>query len=98
MGEVNQRLRVMLGIDASKPAGDLANGRGGEDGLCRTAKPVSGEPVPWARRGSRQQVSGWGRESALDFSESIEEVTQQVRESLQALTKEAANQEKPCKT
>jgi len=31
MKEVNQRLRVMLGIDAPK-AGDTVNGRGGEDG------------------------------------------------------------------
>ena len=52
MGEVNQRLRVMLGIDATKPAGDLANGRGGEDILCLTVKPVSREPVPWGQEGN----------------------------------------------
>ena len=49
----------------------------------------------------RQQVSlncVKGLKASLDFStESIEEVTQQVRESLEALTKEAANQKKPCK-
>jgi murein DD-endopeptidase MepM/ murein hydrolase activator NlpD len=31
MKEVNQRLRVMLGIDPQAPDGDLVNGRGGEE-------------------------------------------------------------------
>ena len=82
MGEVNQRLRVMLGIDASKPAGDLANGRG-------SGSAASGlEP--------RQQVSEArdANQSEVDFAtESIEEVTQQVRESLEALVREAKQQE-----
>ncbi len=41
------------------------------------------------------RISNWeNNQSGLDFStESIEEVTQQVRESLEALTKEAAQQE-----
>ncbi len=97
MGEVNQRLRVMLGIDTTKPAGDLANGRGGDDGpmpdgresLQRSGATLSGtEP--------RQQTSD-ARESTqadADFStENIEEIAQQVRDSIEALVREAAQQE-----
>lgn len=56
MGEVNQRLRVMLGIDATKPAGDLANGRGGEDGPLpdgKTGVQGSGSAVSGGKPGSR---------------------------------------------
>jgi len=97
MGEVNQRLRVMLGIDTSKPTGDLANGRGGDDGPL----PENRENVPVISPGAspieqRQQVSE-GRDSAqvgIDFSaENIEDIAQQVRESIDALVREAAQQE-----
>ena len=97
MGEVNQRLRVMLGIDASKPAGDLANGRGGEDGPLPDGKTsVQGAGSATGGVESRQQVSDARdiNQSEVDFTtESIEEVTQQVRESLDALVREAKQQE-----
>ncbi|GAB1721214.1 MAG: hypothetical protein NTNFB01_01100 [Nitrospira sp.] len=97
MGEVNQRLRVMLGIDASKPVGDLANGRGGEDGPLPDGKSsVQGNGPAASGPGARQQVSELrdNNQSDLEFStESIEEVTQQVRESLDALVREATQQE-----
>ncbi|HMU28541.1 MAG TPA: M23 family metallopeptidase [Nitrospira sp.] len=97
MGEVNQRLRVMLGIDTTKPAGDLANGRGGEDGPLPDGKSsVPGNGPASSGLESRQQVSELreNNQSDLDFStESIEEATQQVRESLEALVREATQQE-----
>jgi murein DD-endopeptidase MepM/ murein hydrolase activator NlpD len=98
MGEVNQRLRVMLGIDASKPAGDLANGRGGEDGPLagREDECAGGWICHRLELEPRQQVSDArdANQSEVDFTtESIEEVTQQVRESLEALVREAKQQE-----
>ena len=97
MGEVNQRLRVMLGIDVSKPAGDLANGRGGEDGPLPDGKTsVQGNGSATSGLEPRQQVSEArdANQSEVDFAtESIEEVTQQVRESLEALVREAKQQE-----
>lgn len=97
MGEVNQRLRVMLGIDVSKPAGDLANGRGGEDGPLPDGKTsVLGNGSATSGLEPRQQVSEArdANQSEVDFAtESIEEVTQQVRESLEALVREAKQQE-----
>lgn len=99
MGEVNQRLRVMLGIDTTKPTGDLANGRGGEDGPMPDGKSGSqgtGEVTSGTGAEQRLQISEVrdGSQSEIDFStESIEEVTQQVRESLDALVREATQQE-----
>ena len=97
MGEVNQRLRVMLGIDTTKPTGDLANGRGGEDGPLPEGKATTQGTGPAASGVElRQQVSEFrdNNQSDVDFStESIEEVTQQVRESLEALVREATQQE-----
>ena len=62
MGEVNQRLRVMLGIDTTKPTGDLANGRGGDDGPMPDGKEnVQGfNPVisPIDQRQSRINLVG----------------------------------------
>jgi murein DD-endopeptidase MepM/ murein hydrolase activator NlpD len=97
MGEVNQRLRVMLGIDTSKPTGDLANGRGGEDGPVPDGK----EGVPSVNPAGpnldqRQQVSDL-RESiqteGVFPNENTEEIAQQVRASIDALVREAAQQE-----
>lgn len=97
MGEVNQRLRVMLGIDTTKPTGDLANGRGGEDGPLPDGKTsIQGNGPAVSGQESRQQVSELrdNNQSVFDFStDSIEEVTQQVREGLEALVREATQQE-----
>ncbi|MCC2640492.1 MAG: uncharacterized protein K0S45_905 [Nitrospira sp.] len=97
MGEVNQRLRVMLGIDTTKPAGDLANGRGGDEGPIPDGKGAPAETTPSTPKAERYQQVSEARnisEIELNFSsENIEEVTQQVRESIQALVREATNQE-----
>ena len=97
MGEVNQRLRVMLGIDTTKPTGDLANGREGDDGPMPDGKDGLQDISPAASgTEQRQQVSEM-RENAqveVDFTtENIEEIAQQVRESIDALVREAAQQE-----
>lgn len=97
MGEVNQRLRVMLGIDATKPTGDLANGRGGEDGPMPDGK-AGIQGTGSAPLGADLRLQGADARDAnqpeVDFaSESIEEVTQQVRESLDALVRQATQQE-----
>ncbi len=97
MGEVNQRLRVMLGIDTTKPTGDLANGRGGDDGPMPDAKPsVPGASPAPSNTEQGQQVSEMrdnGQAEADFTTENIEEIAQQVRESLDALVREAAQQE-----
>ena len=97
MGEVNQRLRVMLGIDTSKPTGDMANGRGGDDGPIPDGRNTLQGVTPSAGSSDlRQQVSEM-RDSVQaegDFgTENIEEMAQQVRESIDALVREAALQE-----
>jgi murein DD-endopeptidase MepM/ murein hydrolase activator NlpD len=97
MGEVNQRLRVMLGIDTTKPAGDLANGRGGDEGPIPDGKEELGGTSSAAPRTEQYpQVSEVRDINKIELnfaSENIEEVTQQVRESIKALVREATNQE-----
>ncbi len=97
MGEVNQRLRVMLGIDTTKPTGDLANGRGGDDGPMPDGKEsVQGKSPAASAVEQRQQVSEIRDANQLeaDFAaENIEEIALQVRESIDALVREAAQQE-----
>ena len=97
MGEVNQRLRVMLGIDTTKPTGDLANGRGGDDGPMPDGKENVQGFNPVISPIDQRQSSIETRESAqtgVDFTtETIEEIAQQVRESIDALVREAAQQE-----
>jgi murein DD-endopeptidase MepM/ murein hydrolase activator NlpD len=97
MGEVNQRLRVMLGIDSTKPTGDLANGRGGDDGPLPENKANVQSVGPAASPIEQRQPALEGRDSAqfgIDFSaENTEEIAQQVRESIEALVREAAQQE-----
>ena len=97
MGEVNQRLRVMLGIDTTMPTGDLANGRGGDDGPMPDGKENVQGFNPVISPIDQRQSSIETRESAqtgVDFTtETIEEIAQQVRESIDALVREAAQQE-----
>lgn len=97
MGEVNQRLRVMLGIDTTKPTGDLANGRGGDDGPMPDGKEtVQGASPAASAIEQRQQVSEVRDTNQLeaDFAaENIEEIALQVRESIDALVREATQQE-----
>jgi murein DD-endopeptidase MepM/ murein hydrolase activator NlpD len=97
MGEVNQRLRVMLGIDTNKPAGDLANGRGGDDGPMPDGKEtVQGASPAASLLEQRQQVAEVRdtNQPEADFAtENIEDIALQVRESIDALVREATQQE-----
>ena len=58
MGEVNQRLRVMLGIDATKPGGRSGQWPGGEDGPLPDGKTgLQGTSAMGPGGELRQQVS-----------------------------------------
>ena len=100
MKEVNQRLRVMLGIEVPKP-GDMVNGRGGEDvplpeatemssrSSNKTADMVSGNVV--------QDVEGNQEHSSLAGHDSSRNELQEVasvKEGLEWLSKEATVQER----
>lgn len=97
MGEVNQRLRVMLGIDTTRPTGDLANGRGGDDGPMPDGKGNMQGVSPAGSITEQRQQGSEVRDSAQaepDFTtENMEEIAQQVRESIDLLVREAAQQE-----
>jgi murein DD-endopeptidase MepM/ murein hydrolase activator NlpD len=97
MGEVNQRLRVMLGIDTTKPAGDLANGRGGDDGPIPDGKETVQGAGPVASAPEQRHLVAEVRDTnqfEADFAtENIEEIALQVRESIDALVREATQQE-----
>lgn len=96
MNEVNQRLRVMLGIEPAKQPGDLANGRGGEE-----------VPLPDGRGTLGSSSSGAGpdnRQSSVEVNETLhvdggitaenaEVIAQQVREQIQSLALVASSQE-----
>jgi murein DD-endopeptidase MepM/ murein hydrolase activator NlpD len=95
MNEVNQRLRVMLGIEPAKQPGDLANGRGGEE-----------VPMAESRGGAATSPAGAGLESRqasesndvarLDVdvtAENAELIAQEVRDKIQALANAASSQE-----
>lgn len=99
MKEVNQRLRVMLGIDPIKQPGDLANGRGGEDspipvggeeGNSSTLGPVSGADTVGMGRDSADRPAG--QVSMLD--QPSDQIAIQVREGIDLLTREASVQER----
>jgi murein DD-endopeptidase MepM/ murein hydrolase activator NlpD len=98
MGEVNQRLRVMLGIDATKQTGDLANGRGGEELPLPDNRTGGSNAInPTGAPDVRPQTSDLKDAGSLDanmMAEDVEVVTQQVRDSIQALAKEASQEER----
>ena len=102
MKEVNQRLRVMLGIETPK-TGDMTNGRGGID----TPLP-DGDSLPAAEKnlksgaGSQQSRSGETSESLLFGQSSLSaeptHLTEQdkiasIRDGIEWLSKEATIQE-----
>ncbi|KXK00394.1 M23 family metallopeptidase [Nitrospirales bacterium NOB] len=97
MGEVNQRLRVMLGIDSTQPTGDLANGRGGDEGPIPDTKDGGAKTSAATSAGDQRQAPPDPREVSKvepEFvMENLEEVAQQVREGLDALAREAKQQE-----
>ncbi len=98
MGEVNQRLRVMLGIDATKQTGDLANGRGGEELPLPDSRGGATNAVnPSSLSDPRQQISEFKDSNGLDANvtaEDAEVIAQLVRDSISALAKEASQEER----
>lgn len=102
MKEVNQRLRVMLGIENSK-AGDVANGRGGED----TPLP-DGNTLPPSEKSlksdaeaqhsgsvesSQNALAGQTSPSVGSSALTEEERIASIKDGIDWLTKEAAIQE-----
>jgi murein DD-endopeptidase MepM/ murein hydrolase activator NlpD len=102
MKEVNQRLRVMLGIENPKP-GDVANGRGGED----TPLP-DGNTIPASEKSLKNDI-GAQHSGSVESSQSgltgqpipsagssgltEEERIASIKDGIDWLTKEAAVQE-----
>lgn len=100
MKEVNQRLRVMLGIEVPKP-GDMVNGRGGEDVPLPEASEMSGRsPNKTADTESGNAVQGLEgnqEHSSLAGHDSSRNELQEVasiKEGLEWLSKEATVQER----
>jgi murein DD-endopeptidase MepM/ murein hydrolase activator NlpD len=96
MNEVNQRLRVMLGIEPTKQPGDLANGRGGEEVPMPDAKGGAANSPAGANLESRQpapESSDAVRADAGITAENAEIIAQEVRDKIQALANAALNQE-----
>ncbi|MEK9140684.1 MAG: M23 family metallopeptidase, partial [Nitrospirota bacterium] len=98
MNEVNQRLRVMLGIEVPK-TGDMANGRGGEE----VPIPEEGGTIPGgdergpssdiskqASDGNQEHSSAVGLDSSRDTLQAIAS----VKEGLERLSKQATAQER----
>ncbi|MBH0189543.1 MAG: hypothetical protein HP493_12115, partial [Nitrospira sp.] len=99
MKEVNQRLRVMLGIEVPKP-GDMVNGRGGEDVPLPEATEMSSRSsnkTPDTESGNTVQgVEGNQEHSSLagqDLSRNDLQEVASVKEGLEWLSKEATVQE-----
>lgn len=100
MKEINERLRVMLGIDTPKPTGDLVNGRGGEE----TPLP-EGSTLLQSDKGSKrefglQQSTNLSSEGTSDTADSTsseidqQEIVAAVKEGIAWLSKEAETQER----
>jgi murein DD-endopeptidase MepM/ murein hydrolase activator NlpD len=100
MKEVNQRLRVMLGIEAPK-TGDIVNGRGGEDvplpdgnALATSEKakdagsqhPSSGDAIP-------NVIASQASPSAGSSGFTEQEMIASIKEGIDWLSKEATTQE-----
>lgn len=100
MKEVNQRLRVMLGIEVPKP-GDMVNGRGGEDVPLPESTEMSSRSsnkTPDTESGNTAQgVEGNQEHSSLaghDLSRNELQEVASVKEGLEWLSKEATVQER----
>ena len=98
MNEVNQRLRVMLGIEVPK-TGDMANGRGGEEVPIseegssipdRTELNVSSGISKQTSEGNQEHLSAAGLEPSRDALLAITS----VKEGLEWLSKQATVQER----
>ncbi len=97
MKEVNQRLRVMLGIDVPK-AGDMVNGRGGEDVPLPEGSSAPGvdrisDLTPTPHKHGAESNPETASAVGLDSSDGLETVVS-VKEGLEWLSKEALNQER----
>ena len=99
MKEVNQRLRVMLGIDAPK-AGDQFNGRGGEETPLPEGSPLITPDKPQKEVGlqgasERIGVDGQGEQVNVSESRDIDEqeLIAAVKANIAWLAKEADRQE-----
>ncbi|HWG95778.1 MAG TPA: M23 family metallopeptidase [Nitrospira sp.] len=98
MNEVNQRLRVMLGIEVPK-TGDMANGRGGEEvPIPEERGMIPGENEPKPSSGISRQISDGNQEYSsavgLDSSRDNLQAIASVKESLERLSKQATVQER----
>jgi len=102
MKEVNQRLRVMLGIETPK-TGDLVNGRGGEDGPIPEGNliPASGAYRGDTKSQSPNAVEGVRAEGTVDQSKNSslssefdeQELIATVKQGIEWLSREANVQE-----
>ena len=98
MNEVNQRLRVMLGIEVPK-TGDMANGRGGEEvPIPEERGMIPGENEPKPSSGTSRQISDGNQEHSsavgLDSSRDNLQAIASVKESLERLSKQATVQDR----
>jgi len=94
MKEVNQRLRVMLGIEVPK-AGDMVNGRGGEEVPLPEGSAIpNGSTEEVAQNGSQQPADGSQSHAPAAAPQGSQEVALAVKEGLEWLSKEAAAQER----
>jgi murein DD-endopeptidase MepM/ murein hydrolase activator NlpD len=98
MNEVNQRLRVMLGIEVPK-TGDMANGRGGEEvPIPEAGSTISGGNEQNLSFGTSKQASDGNQEhaSAVDLGSSRDnlQAVASVKEGLEWLSKQATVQER----
>ncbi len=102
MKEVNQRLRVMLGIEAPK-SGDVANGRGGEDAPLPNGNTLpTSENIPNSDAGaqhfnsvepSQSALTGQTSPSAGSSGLTEQEMIASIKDGIDWLSKEAAIQE-----
>jgi murein DD-endopeptidase MepM/ murein hydrolase activator NlpD len=102
MKEVNQRLRVMLGIEAPK-TGDMANGRGGVDvPLPDDNTLLASEKIPKSESGAQHvssvetsQIALAGQTSLSAGSSGLteQEMIASIKDGIDWLSKEAAIQE-----
>lgn len=98
MKEVNQRLRVMLGIETPK-TGDVVNGRGGEDGPLPDGNSVSPSASPKGNAGL--QLSDTDKSGALNQARNLaaqseldeHELLAVVKQGIDWLSREATAQE-----
>lgn len=97
MKEVNQRLRVMLGIEVPK-TGDMVNGRGGEEvPLPEGSSMPGGGKSPVLTPTGQRLGADLTKESASENKDALHddgEIVTSVKEGLEWLSNEAASQEK----